>query len=145
MTEINKAALAQETRLIEYWRKKYLFQAAAVAVCAGAAIAAAAVYIQAKLPALLIILAVLNGGIPVLRELRDSLQTRGETLIFAKGKALFDGVDFDYGQELTKTRHCSECGRLMRASAAALCPAEGLAWKKTGCTKQFPPAFLCSS
>ena len=39
MTEINKAALAQETRLIEYWRKKYLFQAAAVAVCAGAAIA----------------------------------------------------------------------------------------------------------
>ena len=53
MTEINKAALAQETRLIEYWRKKYLFQAAAVAVCAGAAIAAAADYIQAKLPALL--------------------------------------------------------------------------------------------
>ena len=46
MTEINKAALAQETRLIEYWRKKYLFQAAAVAVCAGAAIAAAAVYIM---------------------------------------------------------------------------------------------------
>ena len=121
MTEINKAALAQETRLIEYWRKKYLFQAAAVAVCAGAAIAAAAVYIQAKLPALLIILAVLTVAYLMLRELRDSLQTRGETLIFAKGKAL------------------------LRASAAALCPAEGLAWKKTGCTKQFLPAFLCSS
>ena len=74
MTEINKAALAQETRLIEYWRKKYLFQAAAVAVCAGAAIAAAAVYIQAKLPALLIILAVLTVAYLMLRELRDSLQ-----------------------------------------------------------------------
>ena len=102
MTEINKAALAQETRLIEYWRKKYLFQAAAVAVCAGAAIAAAAVYIQAKLPALLIILAVLTVAYLMLRELRDSLQTRGETLIFAKGKALFDGVDFDYGQGIDK-------------------------------------------
>lgn len=102
MTEINKAALAQETRLIEYWRKKYLFQAAAVAVCAGAAIAAAAIYIQAKLPALLIILAVLTVAYLMLRELRDSLQTRGETLIFAKDKALFDGVDFDYGQGIDK-------------------------------------------
>ena len=73
-----------------------------MAVCAGAAIAAAAVYIQAKLPALLIILAVLTVAYLMLRELRDSLQTRGETLIFAKGKALFDGVDFDYGQGIDK-------------------------------------------
>lgn len=102
MMEINKAALAQEARIIEYWRKKYLFQAAAVAVCAGAAIAAAAVYIQAKLPVLLIVLAVLTVAYLMLRELRDSLQTRGETLIFAKGKALFDGVDFDYGQGIDK-------------------------------------------
>ena len=101
-----------------------------MAVCAGAAIAAAAVYIQAKLPALLIILAVLTVAYLMLRELRDSLQTRGETLIFAKGKALFDGVDFDYGQGIDKDEalfgmwafDARECRGVMSVSYTHLFP-----------------------
>lgn len=102
MSDTAYKMLAKEAKVLEYWRKKYLGQAAMVLIAAAGAMAAAWFYVGAALLKLLFSLCAVLVAYLMLKELRESLQTRGEMLIFAKGKDLFADVVFDYGQGLDK-------------------------------------------
>ena len=102
MSDTAYKMLAKEAKVLEYWRKKYLGQAAMVLIAAAGAVAAAWFYVEAALLKLLFGLCAVLVAYLMLKELRESLQTRGEMLIFAKGKDLFADAAFDYGQGLDK-------------------------------------------
>lgn len=102
MQERNYKILTREAKILEYWRKRYLAQAAAVAVAAMAGMALARMYVPAVLLQLLFCLCIITVAYLMVRELRESLQTRGENLIFGNGGQLFGGIRFDYGQGLSK-------------------------------------------
>ena len=86
MSDTAYKMLAKEAKVLEYWRKKYLGQAAMVLIAAAGAVAAAWFYVEAALLKLLFSLCAILVAYLMLKELRESLQTRGEMLIFAKGK-----------------------------------------------------------
>lgn len=105
-----KAELIKETRVLEYWRKRYLAQGAAVgAVCAGAG-AVGIYFLGLTLGGLFIfLLATLILEI-MLKELRADLQVRGEGLIFAKKEALFRGLRFEEGDGIGENELLSVAG-----------------------------------
>lgn len=90
-------------------------------------------------------LAVLTVAYLMLRELRDSLQTRGETLIFAKGKALFDGVDFDYGQGIDKDEALFGMWAFDARECRGVMSGRGFSLEEDWLYKAVSARFLCSS
>lgn len=96
MREDYKKMLAHDTRVLEYWRKRYLGQAAVVLILAIALIALVFKYV-ADIRLWLLLLPLIGVVVFVmLKELREALQTKGENLIFAKAKTLFENIRFDY-------------------------------------------------
>lgn len=96
MREDYKKLLAADGKVLEYWRKRYLGQAVVVLLLAGGLIAVVLKYIaDVRLWVLLLPLICLVAFV-MIKELREGLQTKGESLIFAKTNSLFDNVRFDY-------------------------------------------------
>ncbi len=116
--------LAKESKVLEYWRKRYLTQAAVV-LCLALSAAGTALYtIDFKLLAVLLCLLAAIVAYVMLKELRDGLQARGEGLVFAKGEELFPELVFDVGrglcessllaQEVVQGYQVRECRNVMR-------------------------------
>ncbi len=97
MSEVAKNVLAKEAKTLEYWRRRYMAQAAIVLAAAVGAIAAVFMFIEAPMVQLLFVVGILLVASLMLGELRESLQARGEGLILAKSALLFSGLQFDYG------------------------------------------------
>ncbi len=102
MQEANYKILTKEAKVLEYWRRKYLVQAVIVAVTAVAGLILVCLYVPAVLLRLLFCLCIIAVAYLMIKELRESLQTCGENLIFDNGGNLFANVRFDYGQGLDK-------------------------------------------
>lgn len=90
--------LTLETTALEYWRKKYYFQAFIV-ICI-ALIITCLTFFYADFMGLKVLVAL--GAVAIsylmLKELREDLQTRGEALILPQAGKLFNNLDFDYGK-----------------------------------------------
>lgn len=97
MHEDYRKILAHDVKVLEFWRKRYLLQAGLVVVIGGVLAGLVLMYVRdwrlwlILLPLIGVVLGVM------LRELREGLQTKGESLIFAKGQSLFKDIRFDYG------------------------------------------------
>jgi len=118
------AAFAKEAKTLEYWRKRYLGQAAIVGVLAVSL--AAAGWLCADFFILKFFLTLLAAVIVYImcQGLQRSLQARGEGLILAKGGEAFGEVMFDIGrglcenallaQEVVSGYQVRECDNVMR-------------------------------
>ena len=90
--------LNQELTALEYWRKKYYFQAGIVISIAVVIVCLTLVYADFFGLKLLITLGAISVTYLMLKELRDDLQTRGEALILPHANTLFNNLFFDYGK-----------------------------------------------
>ncbi len=116
--------LAKENRVLEYWRKRYLFQAVVVVVLAGVVIASAICFVPYAPVAAFAVFLVLFVAYVMLKELKEGLQTRGEGLVFSRGEEVFSGLMFDVGrglcenalltQEIVQGYQVRECRNVMR-------------------------------
>ena len=97
MREDYKKILASDVKVLEFWRKRYLGQACIVLLLAGALLWMVFYYVNDWRLWLLLLPLICFVAYIMLKELREGLQTKGESLIFAKTKALFDNIRFDYG------------------------------------------------
>lgn len=95
--------LTTQMKIIEYWRKKYLVEAVVVLAIALVMVALALFYMQSFWLKMLVIGLAIVISYVMIKELKADLQTRGEALILAKEKELFNGVEFDYGQGLKES------------------------------------------
>ncbi len=96
MQEDYKKISAHDTRVLEYWRKRYLGQAVVVLIVAVGVFAVVLKYVADVRLWLLLLPLIGVVAFVMLKELREALQTKGESLIFAKAKSLFDNIRFDY-------------------------------------------------
>ncbi len=97
MREDYKNILAADIKVLEFWRKRYLGQAALVCLVVGF-LCVMVFKCIADVRALVLFLLLIGGiAFVMIRELREALQTKGESLVFAKGKSLFENICFDFG------------------------------------------------
>lgn len=90
--------LEKETIAIEFWRKRYWRQAIFITVLLGGLATAAVCYFEFLFTKLLCaVIAVLLIYL-MIRELREDLQTRGETICTAPQVTLYDNWRFDVGR-----------------------------------------------
>ncbi len=118
------ARLVKEAKILEYWRNRYLAQAAVVMVLTVAAMAAAIVYAGDRLLQILLCLLAAMMAYIMFKALQEGLQARGEGLILAKGEELFGEVMFDVGrglcenallvQDISPKYQVRECRNVMR-------------------------------
>lgn len=97
MREDYKKILAADIKVLEFWRKRYLGQACIVLVLTCALLWMVFYYVSDWRLWLILLPLICFVAYIMLKELREGLQTKGESLIFAKTKALFDNIRFDYG------------------------------------------------
>jgi len=90
--------LNQEITALEYWRKKYYFQAIIVIGIALAIICLTFVYADFIGLKALITFGAIAISYLMIKELREDLQTRGEALILPHANTLFNNLSFDYGR-----------------------------------------------
>ena len=95
-----KKKLAYDGKVLEFWRKRYLFQAVFVTTLALVALYFLIMSSLDKGILFLICLVIVFLAVLMLRELRESLQTRGEGIILANKNLIFDNLDFDYGMPI---------------------------------------------
>lgn len=116
--------LAHEAVVLDYWRKRYLWQAFFVLIIEAFLIGAVWYYTKIlEVIGLVLGLEVLVFYL-MLKELRESLQTRGEGLILPKGDMFFEDISFDYGkgiaesvlnsQDFVSSYKTRECRNVMR-------------------------------
>lgn len=123
-TQSEVALAAKESKVLEYWRKRYLAQAVfvvGVSLGLGAAVVCCASLGALRLFLLILIFAV---AYIMVKELREGLQARGEGLVFTKGGEIFDDLMFDVGrglcenalltQEVVQGYQVRECRNVMR-------------------------------
>lgn len=116
--------LAKESKVLEYWRKRYLLQAVVVLVVAVCACDWLLYMVEFSPVLLLGCLLVAFVAYVMVKELRNALQTRGESLVFAKEEELFDDLTFDVGrgicesalltQEVVQGYQVRECRNVMQ-------------------------------
>lgn len=118
------AGLLKEAKILEYWRNRYLAQAAVVTVSAAAFMTAAYIYADYRLLVVLLWMLALMTAYIMFKALQEGLQARGEGLILAKGEELFGTVMFDVGrglcenallaQDICPKYQVRECRNVMR-------------------------------
>ncbi len=118
------AGLGKKAKILEYWRNRYLAQAAVVTVLAAGAMAAAVLYADYWLLKVLLCMLAFVIAYIMIKALREGLQARGEGLVLAKGEELFGEVMFDVGrglcenallaQDVSPKYQVRECRNVMR-------------------------------
>jgi len=92
------ANLRRKEANLEFWRQKYLRQGVLAFLCLAGVMAAVAFFCNNGSLELLCALFAGATGWLMLKELRESLQARGEGLILSEDKELFGGLGFDVGR-----------------------------------------------
>ena len=115
--------LQQDTKILEYWRKKYFKQAFIVLVLMFGVAWLGVCFCDYLWGEMFFILASVIVAYLMIKELREDLQTRGEALVLVHKKTLFDNLSFDYGrgidenlllnQEIAGAYRVRECYNVM--------------------------------
>lgn len=123
-------SLANEAKILDCWRKKYLGQAVVVLLLAICGVAAAWFYANVYWSAASLTLIIFIIAYLMLKELREEVQTRGEELILAKSEQLFPELFFDVGRGLDENTilnqnilppyRMRECRNVMRGNGYLL-------------------------
>lgn len=112
--------------MLNYWRKKYLFQVLTVFLLAFFVVWAALLYFDfAGFKLLTLVLAVIVAYL-MFKAIKEDLQVRGEGIILAHADTLFNGVKFDFGrgisekefdeQDVITNYKCRECHNVMKGN-----------------------------
>lgn len=83
---------------LEHWRKKYLLEAFLVLLVAVVAVLTGFYWFDFAGFQLVLFLFMVIASYMALKALREDLQTRGEALVLARSKVLFNNLSFDYGK-----------------------------------------------
>lgn len=109
-------------RVLEYWRKKYLWQAVSVVLIAAGMISAVVMFVEAVLLKLLAVMIILLVAYLMMKELQGELQTRGENLILSAAPMSAAGVAFDYGKGIAKGNRLFDCWKYdVRECRSVMC------------------------
>lgn len=116
----------QETRVLNYWRKKYLLQVLFVMCVAVLVVWAAFVYFVFFGFILLTVAVAVLVAYLMLKAIKEDLQVRGEGIILARADTLFNGLKFDFGrgvsesvldaQNVVKSYKFRECHNVMKGN-----------------------------
>lgn len=93
---------AQQARILNYWRKKYLFQVLTVFLLAFFVVWAALVYFDFAGFKLLTLALAVTVAYLMFKAIKEDLQVRGEGIILMHSGALFNDVKFDFGRGLSE-------------------------------------------
>jgi len=115
----------QETRVLNYWRKKYLLQVLFVMCVAVLVVWAAFFYFDFAGFKLLACAVCFIITYLMFKAIKEDLQVRGEGIILAHADTLFNGLKFDFGrgidenvldaQNAVKSYKIRECHNVMKA------------------------------
>ena len=98
MTEHSDKKFYRENNLLEYWRKRYLGQACIVVFLAVVLVLSVFFGTKSHNGGIIVFLLSIVVVYLMLKELRASLQTRGEKIFWERADKLYPAVVFDYGK-----------------------------------------------
>lgn len=117
---------AQQARILNYWRKKYLLQVLTVFLLALFVVWAAILYFDYLGFKLLIFVLSFIVAYLMFKAIKEDLQVRGEGIVLMHSGALFNDVKFDFGrglsekeldaQNVVKSYKFHECHSVMKSN-----------------------------